>query len=106
MKHTVISHDHTTGIATIKFEHNDVVFEDTFNLKFVIPGSEGILKEMGIEFTKKHQLTVIDKLVDKITKQIDDGIIVNIPETGLSDYTAPPSFDEEEPTEENTDPEK
>lgn len=89
MERTIISHDTKTALARIKFEHNGVTYEDDFNLKYVIPGSESILNEMGIEFTKKLQLTTIDKLTDKITKAIDEGIITNPPVTKTSEYTPP-----------------
>jgi len=105
MKRTIVSHDTDTGIAVIKFEHNDVSYEDTFDLKKVIPGSDHILNEMGIEFTKKHQQTVIDKLTDKVQSHIEAGIITNPPAPEVAEYNPPP-VTEEEATEENTDPNK
>ena len=106
MQRTIISHNTTTGEAEVKFEHAGVVYQDTFNLKLVIPGSEHIFNEMGIEFTKKHQLVALDKLTSKIESQIDQGIIKNIPSTEEVPYNPPPVITEEEITEENTDPNK
>jgi hypothetical protein len=97
MKRTIVSHDTNTGIAIIKFEHNDVTFEDSFDLKKVIPGSEHILNEMGIEFTKKHQQTVIDKLTTTVQSHIEAGVIKNSPVPEVTEYTPPPVV--EEPTE-------
>lgn len=94
MQRTIISHDTATGEAEVKFEHNGVVYQDKFNLKMVVPGSEHIFSEMGIDFNKKHQLTALDKLTTKIESQIDQGIIKNIPETEVAEYTPAP-----EPTE-------
>jgi hypothetical protein len=79
MERVIISHDVENAKARIKFSHNDVVCEDDFDLKLIIPGSEYTLKEMGLTFTKKLQLTAIDKLTESITKGINDGIIVNPP---------------------------
>ena len=89
MERTIISHDTSKATARIKFAHNDVVYEDTFNLKMVLPGSEQILSEMGIEFTKKHQMTIIDKLTAKVERLIESGEITNPPVTETVPYVAP-----------------
>jgi len=94
MQRTIISHDTATGEAEVKFEHNGVVYQDRFNLKMVVPGSEHIFSEMGIDFNKKHQLTALDKLTAKIEDHIDQGIIKNIPQADKVEYTPPPESSE------------
>jgi hypothetical protein len=73
----IITHDETTGEARIKFSHNDVVHEDNYNLKLVIPGSEKLLKQLNQEFTKEIQLKALDTLTKWIQKDIESGAITN-----------------------------
>lgn len=98
MERTVLSHDVGSGIALIRFVHNDVTIEQEFNLKLVVPGSQHIFEQMGIAFTEAHQLTALDKLTEILTFQIDSGAVTNPP-----GYEAPIPV-VEEPTEENTNP--
>lgn len=103
MKTTIISHDKEKAVATIKFEHNDVTFEDTFDLKMIIPGSAHILNEMGIDFTEDHQTKVIEKLTAKVQSNIESGIITNAPPPPpVDEYVAPPPPPPPTVTEEET----
>lgn len=73
----ILSHDAATGNARIKFSHNDVVHEDNYNLKLVIPSSERILKELNQEFTEELQLKALDKLTEWVRIDIESGAIKN-----------------------------
>lgn len=75
MIRTIISHDVQTKKATVKFEHNDVVFEDTVDLTLVIPGSQMVLAQMGLEFNEEMQLRALDSYTHLIQTQIEAGII-------------------------------
>lgn len=79
MKRTIISHDPATAIATIRFEHKDVTYEDTFNLKMVIPGADRVFADMGLPFDEDAQNRVIDKLTEKVQMGIEDGAIMASP---------------------------
>jgi hypothetical protein len=95
MKKTIISHDTKAALARIKFEHNDVVHEADYNLKMIVPGTEYVFDQMGVDFTKAHQLKAIDKLEATIQLQIEQGIITNPPIEENHDYTPPPTAVEE-----------
>lgn len=107
MKVTIVSHDNATGMARVKFEHKDVVHEDDYNLKLVIPGSTKIFDEMGMEFDETHQLRALDRLTATIEAQIDSGIITNPVNANANqpEYSEPPvqsvATDIEESAEEN-----
>lgn len=75
----IISHDPSTGLAHIKFTHNNVVVEDTYNLRMVIPGSEKVLSSLGQDFTKELQLKALDNLTATMTSNIESGAITNLP---------------------------
>ena len=80
MKVTILERDVDAGTAKLKFEHNDVVFTQSYNLKLVVPGTDRVLAQLGLEFTEDMQQTVIDRLTTTVTREIDEGIIRNPPE--------------------------
>lgn len=80
MKVTVLERDVDVGTAKLKFEHNDVVFTQSYDLKLVVPGTDRVLAQLGLEFTEDMQQTVIDRLTATVTREIDEGIIRNPPE--------------------------
>jgi hypothetical protein len=94
MKKTIISHDTKAATARIKFEHNDVVHEADYNLKMIVPGTEYVFTQMGVDFTKAHQLKAIDKLEASIQLQIEQGVITNPPVEQDVEYTPPPTSTE------------
>lgn len=89
MECTILSHNVETGEAKLRFEHNDVVFEADYNLKLVVPGSEYILKRMGIEFNEEHQLKALENLKTSIAQQIEDGVQFTPPPVTETEYVAP-----------------
>lgn len=89
MKKTIVSHDVKNAQARIRFEHNDVTHEADYDLKNIVPGSEYVFAQMGVEFTKSHQLKAIDKLTESITLQIEQGVIFNQPVVEVPQYTPP-----------------
>ena len=76
----IISHDEASAKARLKFTHNSVVHEDTYDLSLVVPGTTRIFAELNMEFTKEHQLKVIEKLKNLIQNQIESGALINRPE--------------------------
>ena len=104
MERKILTHDTKTGMATVRFSHGDVIVEHTLDLKMVVPGSAHAFEQMGIEFTKSHQLKALDAYTKTVTRYIEEGIITNPPEEKAPEYTAPPEpapeTDGEEVTEE------
>jgi hypothetical protein len=76
----ILTHDVDTGAARIRFTHNDVVLEDNYNLKMIIPGSVKVLEALGQSFTEEMQLTALGSLTAWIQRDIEAGIIKNRPE--------------------------
>ena len=64
MQVEIINENDTNWTATIKFTHNDVVHEETYNLIAVIPGTDLQLKKAGISFDQTMKSNVISKLKD------------------------------------------
>ena len=99
---TIISHDVENAIAVIRFEHMDVTYQDTFDLKLVIPSSERIFEELGMPFDAEVQGRVIDRLEVVITSQIESGAIRNPPPEGDGSLgplpEAPPMEEEDDGT--------
>mgnify|MGYP007088359683 CR=1 FL=1 len=75
MQRTVISHDIEAATARVKFEHEGVIVEDTFDLAAVVPSTRHVFAQMGLEFDETHQLTALDRLEESIERQIDAGMI-------------------------------
>ena len=73
----VLEHDEVTTKARIKFTHNDVVHEEDYDLSLVVPGTTKVFSDLKIEFTKEHQLKVIDILTKWVQKNIESGLITN-----------------------------
>ena len=73
----ILLHDETTGLARVRFTHNNVVHEDTYDLTLVIPGSKKLFAELGQEFTKEKQLQSLDSLTTWIQKDIESGVLTN-----------------------------
>lgn len=97
MERTIVSHAIETGIARIRFEHDGVTLEQTYNLWDVIPGTRYIFNAMGItELTEEMQLSAIDTLTASVQRGIEDGIIVNPPVAEVPEYVAPPETEEGE----------
>ena len=92
---TIISHDLETATARIRFEHQDVTLEDNYNLRFVIPGTDYIFAQMGIDFLEEYQVKAIEKLEASIQAQIENGSITMPPVAEAPEYSPPP-----EPVEE------
>ena len=77
MQVEMLSWDKTTGKAQIKFSHNDVVHTDNYDLKLVVPGTERLLGELGVDFDETMQQRVIDKLTAQMQRDIEAGVIKN-----------------------------
>ena len=69
----VLSHDVETYIAEIRFTHNDVVVQDTYNLLLVEPTMKATLARTNSAFTPEMQQKVIEKLTGWIQAQIEAG---------------------------------
>ena len=95
MIRTIIEHDVQAKKATVKFEHNGVVHEGTYQLDLIIPQSQVVLAQMGLEFTEELQLRALDSLTHMIEMQIESGAIRNpLP----AEEPAAPPVEEPEPT--------
>jgi hypothetical protein len=77
MQVEVLSHDPNTYIAKLRFTHNGVVVEDTYNLLLVEPTMKRTLEITGVSFTPEMQQTVIDKLTGWIQDAIEAGGLRN-----------------------------
>lgn len=77
MQVETLSHDPETHIAKLRFTHNGVVVEDTYNLLLVEPTMKRTLEITGVSFTLEMQQTVIDKLTGWIQDAIDSGGLRN-----------------------------
>ena len=73
----ILSHNVETGDARIRFSHLDVVHESDYNLKLVIPGSQRLLADLGMEFTEELQLKTLENLTTWITRDIESGALKN-----------------------------
>jgi len=73
----ILTHNVDTGAARIKFTHNDVVLEDNYNLKMIIPGSAKVLESLGQSFTEEMQLKALENLTAWIQRDIDAGHLTN-----------------------------
>ena len=73
----VLEHDLVTGDAKIKFSHNDIVHEDNYNLKLVVPGTTQLLEKLKKEFTEEIQLKALDILTAQVQKDIESGALKN-----------------------------
>ena len=73
----ILSHDVATGEARIKFSHLDVVHEDNYDLKLVIPGSKLLMEQWGQEFTEEMQLKALDRLTEWVQRDIESGALKN-----------------------------
>jgi hypothetical protein len=69
----ILAHDTVSAIADIRFTHNDIVHEETYELVHVIPGTVKTLKDTNSEFTKDMQLKVIDTLTGWVQNMIESG---------------------------------
>jgi hypothetical protein len=66
-----------SGIAKIRFSHNNVVHTSIYDLKLVVPGTERNLNEQNLVFDEARQQIVIDKLTNQIQREIESGILFN-----------------------------
>lgn len=88
MKSSIISHDVVKASAKVRIEYKDIIVEQDVDLTKVIPGSMYVLEQMGIEFSKEHQLKAVDAFAANIQSLIDNGIIINLSEDKVA--TNPP----------------
>ena len=77
MQVDILSWNKETGKAKIAFSHNAVVHTDTYDLKLVVPGTEKLLGELGVDFDEAMQQRVIDKLTENVRLDIEAGRIKN-----------------------------
>lgn len=74
----ILSHDVDTGIAEIKFTHNGVVVQDTYNLLLVEPSMKRTLELTNSTFTADLQQSVITMLTGWVQRNIERGGLQNI----------------------------
>jgi hypothetical protein len=79
MQVEIISHNIDTFIAEIKFTHNDVVVQDTYNLLLVEPTMIKTLEMNSLTFTPEMQQDVIDKLTAWVQRSIEAGGLQSLP---------------------------
>ena len=75
----ILSHDVNTFMAEIKFTHNGVVVQDTYNLLLVEPTMKKALELANTSFTPEMQQKVIDKLAGWVQIHIECGALENRP---------------------------
>lgn len=74
----VLSHDTETFMAELRFTHNGVVVQNTYNLLLVEPAMKRALDMLDQTFTPEMQQTVISKLANWIKDSIEAGGLKNI----------------------------
>lgn len=74
----ILSHDVDTAIAKIKFTHNDVVVENTYDLLLVEPSMKKALELTKSTFTLELQQNVIEMLTVWVQRGIERGGLQNI----------------------------
>lgn len=74
----VLSHNTETFMAEIRFTHNGVVVQDTYNLLFVEPTMKATLERVGQPFSLQMQQETIDRLTAWIQRNIERGGLTNI----------------------------
>jgi hypothetical protein len=75
MQVTILEHNIHTAVAKIRFEQDDIVHEDTYNLLLVVPGTMATLRDQNLEFTLEMQERVIDQLTSWMQVKFDEGTI-------------------------------
>ena len=100
MIRTILSEDEATGIARIRFEHNDVTVEDNFALINIVPGTQYVLNAMGLEFNEDFKNRALDYLENAMRNGIESGAIQNPPPVEENVYVAPtPPTEPDQPEE-------
>jgi hypothetical protein len=73
----ILERDIQAGTAKLRFSHNGVTHTSSYNLKMIVPGTERIFAEYGMEFDAAMQQKVIEKLTALVQREIEDGILHN-----------------------------
>ncbi|MEV4934731.1 hypothetical protein [Sphingobium sp. LSP13-1-1.1] len=89
MIRTILSHDLEAGTAHIRFEHEGITIEDTYNLIHLVPGTEYVMASMGLSFDEFYQNKAIDYLEARLLDQIESGAILPPPPSADPEYVAP-----------------
>ena len=69
----ILSHNVETYIAEIKFTHNGITVQDTYNLLLVEPTMKKSLEMTSLSFTPEMQQAVIVKLTGWVEDAIEAG---------------------------------
>jgi hypothetical protein len=77
MEVTILERDIVKATAKMQFTHNGVTHVDNYSLKMIVPGTDRILDEYGLEFTEQLQQKAIDKITAVIQREIEGGILKN-----------------------------
>jgi hypothetical protein len=77
MQVEILSHDTETYMAKLRFTHNDIVVEDTYNLLLVEPMMKSALKLTNSTFSAELQRSVIDTLSSWVKTNIEQGALTN-----------------------------
>jgi len=77
MQVEILEQNTETGMTKMRFSHNGVTHTAIYNLKMIVPGTERILAEYGMEFDDAMRQKVIEKLTALIQREIEDGILHN-----------------------------
>jgi hypothetical protein len=77
MQVEILSHDTNTYMAKLRFTHNGVVVEDTYNLLLVEPTMQSTLIRTNSTFSVELQQSVIDTLTGWVKNGIEQGALVN-----------------------------
>lgn len=73
MQVEILSHDKVAAKARIRFLHEGVVVEDSYDLLLVIPDMKATLARTGQEFDEQKQQDVIRELTNWMQRSVDRG---------------------------------
>ena len=77
MQVEILSHDVGRGFIEMKFVHNGVTHNQSYDLGLVIPGTRKTLQDQNKEFTLEMQQQVIQRITEQVQREIESGILVN-----------------------------
>lgn len=80
MQREILYHDIENAIAIIRFTHNGISKSDKYSLIHVVPGTEKVYADLGMEFDEASQMRAIDYLEKNLIPMFESGQMMGDPE--------------------------
>lgn len=80
MEREILYHDVENAIAIIRFTHNGISHSDKYRLIHLVPGTEKVYADLGMEFDEAAQIRAIDYLEKNLIPMFESGQIMGDPE--------------------------